>query len=194
MHRLSHGLWNPPPTIVCLHRCETTRPSEQEEGKGVEEMRPHLGRSRWRSRTRKKKRQRGNMNLHSLLFRDLVVSAKVSIRRIKGGNNGIHTFFLIPTSAALPLVFFHYTTATLVFLFCFFYLSLSFPLYFFSFTKLVPLLPPGPSWSNYFSMTLESILFFSSSSPSDFRIRVSEEMEFFGPTHHNLVAGRWLVV
>ena len=80
------------------------------------------------------------MNLHSLLFRDLVVSAKVSIRRIKGGNNGIHTFFLIPTSAALPLVFFHYTTATL-----FFYLSLSFPLYFFSFTKLVPLLPPGPS-------------------------------------------------
>ena len=61
------------------------------------------------------------MNLHSLLFRDLVVSAKVSIRRIKGGNNGIHTFFLIPTSAALPLVFFHYTTATLVF----FYLSLS---------------------------------------------------------------------
>ena len=86
------------------------------------------------------------MNLHSLLFRDLVVSAKVSIRRIKGGNNGIHTFFLIPTSAALPLVFFHYTTATLVFLFCFFLpLSLSFPLYFFSFTKLVPLLPPGPS-------------------------------------------------
>ena len=56
MHRLSHGLWNPPPTIVCLHRCETTRPSEQEEGKGVEEMRPHLGRSRWRSRTRKKKK------------------------------------------------------------------------------------------------------------------------------------------
>ena len=78
---------------------------------------------------KEKKRQRGNMNLHSLLFRDLVVSAKVSIRRIKGGNNGIHTFFLIPTSAALPLVFFHYTTATLVFLFCFFFTSLSlFPL------------------------------------------------------------------
>ena len=81
---------------------------------------------------KEKKRQRGNMNLHSLLFRDLVVSAKVSIRRIKGGNNGIHTFFLIPTSAALPLVFFHYTTATLVFLFCFFYLSLSLSLCTFS--------------------------------------------------------------
>ena len=118
-HCLPSSLWNNP--AVRARRRERCRRDA-----------PPPGTFQMTFQDKEKKRQRGNMNLHSLLFRDLVVSAKVSIRRIKGGNNGIHTFFLIPTSAALPLVFFHYTTATLVFLFCFFYLSLSLSLCTFS--------------------------------------------------------------
>ena len=81
------------------------------------------------------------MNLHSLLFRDLVVSAKVSIRRIKGGNNGTHLLPYSHVSRFASCFLSLYYSNTCVFL----PLSLSFPLYFFSFTKLVPLLPPGPS-------------------------------------------------
>ena len=181
-HCLPSSLWNNP--AVRARRRERCRRDA-----------PPPGTFQMTFQDKEKKRQRGNMNLHSLLFRDLVVSAKVSIRRIKGGNNGTHLLPYSHVSRFASCFLSLYYSNTCVFVFVFLLpLSLSFPLYFFSFTKLVPLLPPGPSWSNYFSMTLESILFFSSSSPSDFRIRVSEEMEFFGPTHHNLVAGRWLVV
>ena len=85
------------------------------------------------------------MNLHSLLFRDLVVSAKVSIRRIKGGNNGTHLLPYSHVSRFASCFLSLYYSNTCVFV-LFFFTSLSlFPLVLFSFTKLVPLLPPGPS-------------------------------------------------
>ena len=77
---------------------------------------------------KEKKRQRGNMNLHSLLFRDLVVSAKVSIRRIKGGNNGTHLLPYSHVSRFASCFLSLYYSNTCVFV-LFFFTSLSlFPL------------------------------------------------------------------
>ena len=65
------------------------------------------------------------MNLYSLLFRDLVVSAKVSIRRIKGGNNGTHLLPYSHVSRFASCFLSLYYSNTCVFVLFFFYLSLS---------------------------------------------------------------------